>query len=442
MRAAAVLPHKETSADRRKDEMGAGLVYSMAWLESAEDPEAPVKVRMHGKYSDRCFVVSKCDVERVLKHRWSMWNYPHCREIGNLHHLVIGARPAHIPPEWVVDHANGDIMDARLSNLRWVTPKFNAWNTKINDKASSKYRGVSPYFDKWRANSLHQHLGIFVDEREAGMACAKHAIAEFREWAMTSHVLLKNFTPAEIARMKDEIDAGESVHKSTKTLPMGITYSKSYQKYIVRCAGVYVGSYDTVDEAVKSLERYREEKLRTQWETHKRTKILRDPTDGAAVIALSGDVGIGLYAKVPEELWHELTFQTSWHISRGYASTTKNRRTVALHVVVWSKLNPGYKAIKGFSIDHIKPELILDNRAQNLRLASYSNQARNKRSRGTSKYPGISFDKVRNKFVGSVSVDGKRHQVRADTELEAVKALNALRVRLLGPDTPLLKIIE
>lgn len=275
------------------------------------------------------------------------------------------------------------------------------------------------------------------------MACAKHAIAEFGEWAMTSHVLLKNFTPEEVSHMRDEINAGEPVKTSTKTLPIGVTYSKRYKKYIVRCAGVYIGSFDTVDEAVNSLERYRADKLRTQWEAHKRTEIMRDPTDCAAVIALSGDVGTGLYAKVPEDLWHELTFQTSWHISRGYASTTKNRRTVALHVVVWSKLNPGYKAIKGLSIDHIKPELILDNRAQNLRLATYSNQARNKRSRGaTSKYPGISFEKARNKFVGSVSVDGKRRCVRADTELEAVKALNALRVRLLGPDTPLVSIVE
>jgi hypothetical protein len=291
--------------------------------------------------------------------------------------------------------------------------------------------------------SLSCGLGYFASEVEAGIACAKHAINEFGNWAVTSHVLLANFTPSELMRMKDEVDAGMFIIRAKKSLPPGVTYHKRERKYYVRCFGVTVGTYVSKEEAIRVLEEYRMRKHLMEWEAHKKIDITRDESDNSAVIALSGEKGQGAYSKVPDECWHALTFKASWSLCKGYAGGRFRGGTIKLHKAVWSLLHPGYKSVKGFSIDHINPEAILDNRAENLRLASKSDQERNKKNRGiTSKYPGVWKRSETSTFCARVIVNGKHHNLSARTEIEAARALNALRVRLLGPNTPLLNIIE
>jgi HNH endonuclease len=430
--------------------MGVGLVNfflivamcGLGW--SCDDEDGPELVQMHGKYSDKCFVVSRQDVERVRKHKWRIWGrYPHSTSAGSLHHFIIGERPSNVPEDWVVDHANGDRMDARRTNLRWTSVRFNTWN-KEQKLSSSTYRGVSQYGDKWYAKSLRVSIGAFETEQGAGIACAKHAIKEFGEWAMTSHVLLANFTPSEIACMKAEVDAGDYVTRTQKALPKGVTYHKKERKYYVRCDGVTVGTFVDREEAIRVSEEYRKEKRMREWEAYKRLEITRDPKDNAAVIALSGPNGKGHFAKVPDEFWHILTFKVSWCLtSKGYSSGWWKGKTWYMHGAVWSLLNPDYKAEKGFSIDHRNPSLTLDNRAHNLRLASKGDQERNKRNRGaTSKYPGV-YRKSKSTFGGNLVIDYEVHRVTPrKTEVEAAMALNALRVELLGPDTPLTEIVE
>lgn len=415
----------------------------MAWLESAEDGDAPVKVRMHGKYSDRCFVVSKRDVERVMKLKWKFWGpYPYSKSVGtSLHQFIIGDRPADVPEEWVVDHANGDDMDSTRSNLRWVTQQFNTWNRKQKE-GSSKYRGVQVKKGRYHSYCLAVYLGVFDKEMDAGIECAKYAICEFGDWATTSHVLLANFTSSELERMRDDVVSGRYVTRERKPLPVGVTYKIRARKYYVRCNGVYIGCYDTAEEAIRVNTEYRNATREREWEAHKKTSIMRDPSDGAAVIALSGDNGKGMFAKVPDEFWHELTFKTSWNLNGHYAAGHWRGVNMKLHKAVWELLNPGYKPVKGISIDHKNPELTLDNRTGNLRLASRSDQERNKKNRGlTSKYPGI-WRRKNGTFCARVIVEGKAHNLTAATENEAAKALNALRIKLFGPNTPLITIIE
>lgn len=114
-----------------------------------------------------------------------------------------------------------------------------------------------------------------------------------------------------------------------------------------------------------------------------------------------------------------------------------------LHNVIWEMMNPDYQKTKGLSIDHIIPEEKLDNRRENLRLATSSDQARNRVHTGTtSPYRGISLPKGRKAFEGRVYVNGKNHCVYGDTANETAAKVNALRIELLGPDTPLINIRE
>lgn len=76
-----------------------------------------------------------------------------------------------------VDHINGDGLDNRKANLRVVTPRQNAWNSRHGSGyGKSKYKGV--WWDKgakkWCATiavgGRRRRLGRFDDEEEAAKA--------------------------------------------------------------------------------------------------------------------------------------------------------------------------------------------------------------------------------------------------------------------------------
>jgi HNH endonuclease/AP2 domain len=78
---------------------------------------------------------------------------------------------------------------------------------------------------------------------------------------------------------------------------------------------------------------------------------------------------------------------------------------------------------KDMVIDHINGNG-LDNRRENLRICTRSQNNINKRKKGTSsKYKGVYFDKARNKFRSHIIVEGKSIFLgRYETELEAALA--------------------
>jgi hypothetical protein len=80
------------------------------------------------------------------------------------------------------DHANGNPLDNRRSNLRALTNAENCANQRVvNDRGTSRFRGVQwkPDRGRWRAQVRHNyrshHVGYFATEDEAAVA-----VAEFR----------------------------------------------------------------------------------------------------------------------------------------------------------------------------------------------------------------------------------------------------------------------
>lgn len=62
-----------------------------------------------------------------------------------LHRAIIIERMGIQPPgpEYtMVDHENGDELDCRRFNLRWVTPKMNAANRRVNKIALARFLGL------------------------------------------------------------------------------------------------------------------------------------------------------------------------------------------------------------------------------------------------------------------------------------------------------------
>jgi hypothetical protein len=87
----------------------------------------------------------------------------------------------------------------------------------------------------------------------------------------------------------------------------------------------------------------------------------------------------------------------------------------------------------GYCIDHINGDF-LDNRRENIRIASYKENVRNSSARGcTSAYKGVSLDASRDKWISSIQVDGKtKHLGRYDREEDAAKAYDDAQYSYYG----------
>jgi hypothetical protein len=392
-----------------------------------------------GKYA----LVSAGDLGKVIGSKWGIWDiYASSRADGpgKMHHVIIGDRPKDVPEDWVVDHANRDPLDNRRTNLQWTSRLFNSWNTPI--KGASRYKGVGRNSQgTWTANFLKAFLGNFKDERAAGWVVARAAIATF-PWAETNDLITCNFSNEEIQQMKRE----GCVPRPPRTLPKGVIFIEKLGKFRATHKHKPLGYFTTCEEAhqayLASVKRHHD----SAWSQHIKTAITYDK-DGHAVIRLSGDVGKGMYTKVPERFWHLLTFKSAWTLSkRGtscYAIGTWEKKTAPLHAAVWKLLHPDYVKVKGISIDHRNPANTLDNREENLRLGTLSGQARNQVNRGAGRYRGVHFDKRYNIWFGAVKVGDKRYCTKGvKSENEAARLLNALRIEVLGPDADLNVIFD
>lgn len=76
----------------------------------------------------------------------------------------------------IVDHIDGNTQDCRRENLRVVSAKQSAHNTRAKRRHTSRFKGVrrSGVKGKWRAtiksNGKTHHLGSFASEEQAALA--------------------------------------------------------------------------------------------------------------------------------------------------------------------------------------------------------------------------------------------------------------------------------
>jgi hypothetical protein len=79
-------------------------------------------------------------------------------------------------PPHVIDHANGDPHDNRISNLRCATFSQNTANSRLRKNTTSRFKGVlwNKQCKKWQARIKHHgkvlHLGLFTDPVQAHYA--------------------------------------------------------------------------------------------------------------------------------------------------------------------------------------------------------------------------------------------------------------------------------
>lgn len=135
----------------------------------AEDYPALAKYKWHAqvrKDGGMCYAVRNSGRKTIMMHRQIM-------------------KP---PKGMVIDHINHNGADNRRCNLRICTQAQNTRNKRRFSAGRSRYRGVSPAGDKWRATVGHQgrtlYVGLYDTEIEAARARDRKAVELAGEFAV------------------------------------------------------------------------------------------------------------------------------------------------------------------------------------------------------------------------------------------------------------------
>jgi hypothetical protein len=136
-------------------------------------------------------LIDDADFSMVGQFKWHLVTYKRnqyaqreIRRDGKRTTIHMHSQLMQSPPGVQVDHINGDGLDNRRDNLRFVSNQLNSFNmTKKREGCTSKYRGV--FWDTRRCawvariskNGVSKHLGQFKSEAEAARAYDKAGLA-------------------------------------------------------------------------------------------------------------------------------------------------------------------------------------------------------------------------------------------------------------------------
>lgn len=111
------------------------------------------------------------------------------------------------------------------------------------------------------------------------------------------------------------------------------------------------------------------------------------------------------------------------HLSRGYIQVRVNEKMMLLHRLVYLFHNPDWNISdnrRDNSIDHINGDKT-DNRIENLRVVTHSQNQQNITHYGRKPIRGVSFHTRDKKWAAYWQVDGKKHTKTFTTEVEALE---------------------
>ena len=153
------------------------------------------EIQLNGKKAaGRVALVDDEDYELMSGHSWHVWEQhrpgrhratgPYAcaairRDDGTLRHVYMHQLITRWP---ITDHANGDGLDNRRSNLRPVDHAQNNWNSAKRGGGTSRFKGVSwrERDGKWQVHitvsGKRRFLGCFASEEDAAAAYTAAAL--------------------------------------------------------------------------------------------------------------------------------------------------------------------------------------------------------------------------------------------------------------------------
>jgi hypothetical protein len=318
-----------------------------------------------------------------------------------------------------VDHINGDKLDNRIANLRFVTSTQNAQNRLKKKGTSSEYIGVYKRDNIWIGS-------IKIDGKtlQKTFDIETHAAYWYDIQALKYHQT-DDFKPKinEIEKPEDYIEKDEKQNLSfgSKQTRAGNYEVKIQQDKVC----TYLGTFKTKEEAKEIYTKKKEELRIINLQKKVGREIERNQNDIAIILTNKGEEIL-----VDDEHYFDLKKYTWGLNTGGYAQATIIGKPVTMHRYL---LN----APTEIKVDHINHNRI-DNRIDNLRLVNDSLNSHNitKRTGTSSQYIGVYKKGV--KFGAEIKKDDKRYYLGTfETVLEAAKTRDLKAIELFGDDANL-----
>ena len=351
--------------------------------------EDAVQIALTGKYGKGKFTwISKQDQEQILKHSWSLHNNhdivtslngKYCK----LHYFIYCIQMGNILPDGcVIDHKNCQILDNTRTNLRAATYLENSANRILASNNISGCKNIHYYQTnkKWRIEVKNKHIG-YVDNIDDAIAIAQNSakiiFGEFTHLDTNEHYL-KISREFDKLRMNDPDLNFKKFHKEKKN--QIATPIQSVSRIIIH------------DKEFEYCQQ--------QW------NILGDvPGSNIARIFLSGgDIQHGEYFII-DAIDEPVINRHKWRLRSNSISTSFHGRDIYIHQFIMQermKKTP----INDQTIDHCSC-FNWDNRRNNLRYASKSQQSanRNIQSNNTTGVKGVCMkaNNLRSSLTLSVS---------------------------------------
>lgn len=314
-----------------------------------------------------------------------------------MHSFVFGKAP----DGYRIDHLNSDGLDNRKSNLFYATASQNAQNRiKEEGKYSSDYTGVSfisrdgIYKSGIQFKRKNINIGTFTDELEAAKAYDIYAIFYFGKNAKTNNTL----SDEEVENILQN-GIPDKYKRKEKELPKNITYKKGSYTCSVQRNGKRIHKYGipSLDEAIKIRDQMIN-KLENDIKNEKLSKleIIRNKQGEAIIYLFNKDKTIKAETIVDDFLWFEIYEYKCYLTNKGYVQGYPEGYHQGLHTYLYVK-HKG-EIPPGMSVDH-SDQNPLNNKLNNLRLGTPSQQIHNqkKREESTCHYKGVSISA--NKFI-------------------------------------------
>ena len=369
------------------------------------------------------------DFEKVNQFKWTLHPRGYARSSQNvlMHHLIIGNKYSE---GLVVDHKNRDKLDNRKENLHFVSFSKNSQNAirKINKHG---YIGISKTInEKFQAiinvsdqnENKRYHSKVSDNPEEAAKFYDIFAFHLFGNTALTNNLIkYDDAIKIDLKEILTKLNSKDLPLNITKPAPNIFQVKRKYKKKI------FIKTTKSFDEALKILEDFNEKinEIKNKEKEESLNKIITKDDYGAYILSNKNEK---IY--VDEKYWHEL-IKFKWNVNQyGYAMK-QNKDIIHRYIIEYfeKKVIP-----KNYVIDHIN-HIRLDNRVENLRISSISenNHNRTKRKNTSSKYIGVSYSKYASKWSSLITFEKKRYNIgNFSTEKEAAEAYNKKAIELYG----------
>ena len=368
--------------------------------------------------------VSKEDYEILSQYKWhkNPTGYAHStfnNKNNRMHrYIMIEILKNNINSKIPIDHIDNNRLNNKRENLRIVTYSENTRNRTKLQNTSSEYIGVCWHkqYNKWISYIKYnkkQYNSYYNNEH--------HAAHQYNLWCYEF-----NLTTANLNIIPEEYIKNFILYKTQdklNDLPKYINLSRN-NTYCIYIKKKYYGTYKTLLEAINIRDIKLKEIENKKQEDIKKQPIKRNK-EGQAIIEIFNKDKQKIAETIVDDSDYYNLIHCSWHIYDKYY--INNSKLGRLHRYIMNYNGKDF-------IDHINNNP-LDNRKENLRIVTPTQNNMNRKSnkKSSSKYIGVFYDKIGNKWRAYIKINNKNIHLGCFTnEEDAAKARDDATLKYFG----------